>query len=147
MRIEARWCGAVLAFAAAATAQLAAAEQTLEACAERLVSQAPCPKGVCCVVRCGEGELAAQPGGQALDEQPHAHQLAAAEGVAEREEGACRAQPRDDVVRAAQQHAEFAHAGLRQHHRGNAGEAHRRERAARGVQAVEEPPQTTCGKR
>ena len=63
--------------------------------------------------------------------QPDAHQLAVAEGVAEREEGGGGAQPGDDVVGAADQDADLAAERLREHQRADADEAERGERAAR----------------
>ena len=83
----------------------------------------------------------ARPRRHEIDEQAHAHELAPAERVAQGEKGGRRAQPRDDIVGAAEQHPELAHAGLRQHHGGDGGKANGGRRAACLVQAVEEPPQ------
>src|SRR5690606_34493484 len=89
----------------------------------------------------GERHGPARPRPKEVDHQADADQLAAAERVTEGKEGGSGAEPRDDVIGAAQQQAELAHERLREHDRRDGGEAHRGERPARRVEAVEEPPQ------
>jgi hypothetical protein len=89
----------------------------------------------------GQRQRAAHTPRQVVGHQADAHQLAAAEGMAQGEEGAGGAQPGDDVVGAAQEKAELTHARLREHDGGDGSEADSSERAARCVEAVEEPPQ------
>src|SRR6185503_19868449 len=87
---------------------------------------------------------AAPAGAEVVEPEPDAHQLAMAEGVAEREEGSGGAQPGDDVVGAAHQDAELAAERLRQPQREDRKNAKSGEDAAPGIEAVEEPPQPTC---
>src|SRR2546427_2358194 len=71
--------------------------------------------------------------------EPDAHQLAAAEGLAEGEEGGCGAQPGDDVLRAADQDARLAPEGVGEHEHEDRCNAERREGSACVVEAVSKP--------
>ena len=86
--------------------------------------------------RAKSSAIAAAARAQAVDPQADAHQLAVAEGVAEREERRRGAQPRDDVVGAAHQDAALAAEGLRQHQRADPENAKSGEGAAPEVKAV-----------
>src|SRR5204863_7753944 len=84
--------------------------------------------------------IPAHAGSHHVQPQTDADQLAVAEGVAYGEESRRRAQPGGDVLCAADQDARLAAERLREHHHADGGEAERGERAAGGVEAVEEPP-------
>src|SRR5919204_739126 len=89
---------------------------------------------------CEELGVPARALGEAIEEYADTHEVAAAEGVTKRQKGARRAEPRHNVIRAADQDAGFAPRGLREHQHADRRHGKRGGDAGRVVEAVEKPP-------